>query len=58
MPRLTCENYRWDLLEVQSVLMTYLQMNGDPQKTAEALVKKVLDLGAHDNVSVIVVKMD
>lgn len=49
---------RWDLVDPQTVLISYLQAKRDAQTTSEVLVKRVLDLGAHDNVSVICVKLE
>jgi len=50
--------YRWDELDLPQVLQTILECGDDPQAAADLIVKRVLQRGAHDNVSVIVLKLD
>ena len=54
---LTDDDDRWDLVDPPQVLNVFLESKMDPQVASDALVKKVLDLGAHDNVSVMVVDL-
>ena len=45
---LTDDDDRWDLVDPPQVLNVFLESKMDPQVASDALVKKVLDLGAHD----------
>lgn len=40
------------------MLRAMIDNKSDPQKACDQLVKQVLDRGAHDNVSVIIVRLD